>query len=345
MRLFGGKAFPGGTTKFFVSSFDSVHPAGVPCGNDVTKRLRISYIAFLKARFVQVIFKGRAITIMLLLLAVVVLIGRAVVAGKSDSKRKPVLYHGKSIETLFYSSRTNFPNREEMHVALLYLGTNAFPFLLANLKERRGDGVLYFKTYRALPAWIQRKLRYPILRDDIKTCSWDYLGWVHDLTEEQIEELCGCVPKMENPRVRISALNSIAGLYGTYPAYFALCRKLLDDPNPAIRLKAAIRLAQRPKRFQEQQARLFPILIEGLKIKERRRLLNEISYYNFGKIPPGGTGMIVTNSGGSILTSDEYLRNDLINALRGLKAETSEQSELQKQILSTEPAQSRSPYQ
>src|SRR5690348_2142822 len=89
--------------------------------------------------------------------SVLLLTGAAIfVAGslKRTPASKPLLYKGKSVEVWFYGSRTNFFNQDTIDAAekaFNALGTNAFPFLLGNLKGHPGQGVLYFKTYQALP--------------------------------------------------------------------------------------------------------------------------------------------------------------------------------------------------
>jgi hypothetical protein len=87
-----------------------------------------------------------------------------------------VTYKGKSLAVLFYGNRRNFfeePARRKAQEAIDALGTNAFPFLLSNLQQRPGNGALYFKFYRAMPKWLQAKLRYPISGDDIKFITFD----------------------------------------------------------------------------------------------------------------------------------------------------------------------------
>src|ERR1051325_3780819 len=84
------------------------------------------------------------------------LIGAAVLVAaflSTTPARKPILYEGKALEAWFYGSRTNFFLGEirPAQKAFDSLGSNAFPFLLGNLKQARGDGTLYFNAYRALP--------------------------------------------------------------------------------------------------------------------------------------------------------------------------------------------------
>src|SRR5215468_97279 len=87
----------------------------------------------------------------------------------SASHRSNVTYESKSLEQWFYTDKTNFlAEDKERENAFRAVGTNAFAFLLSNLRERRGNSLIYFKLYGMLPRWMQKRLPYPISEDDIK---------------------------------------------------------------------------------------------------------------------------------------------------------------------------------
>jgi len=262
----------------------------------------------------------------LLLLTLVTMIGRVPL-----NRGKTLVYNGKSFESIFYGNRTNIFIRDnpEGRLAILSFGTNAFHFLYENIKGMRGCGVLYYKMYRTSPTWVQAKLRYPILSEDLKKYSWEYVGWMHDLSKEQVQQLCVCVLETKNPRLRLCSLNSLAEFYGTYPDFFALCKKLLDDPHPGIRLKATIRLAQRAKQFQGPEPRLFPILAEGLTSKQTRASLINDSCYKFGQVPPGGTNGL---SRAFLDEMDVALRIEIMEAINGLRVVTPKETEQLREI-------------
>ena len=235
---------------------------------------------------------------------------------------KPLLYQGKSIEAWFYGSRTNFFREDTTKAAQKAfdsLGTNAFPFLLGNLKDNRGDGTLYFKAFHALPSWVQVRLYYPILSDDIRAFTWNYLRKMPRLAREQINELVDCVPSLVNPRVRMSGFNFMRSHYETDPAFSNLCRELLDDADSGIRLEGAISLAESSIVSDPREPRLFPILIDGLQSKETRKGCLDISGYRFQQIPPGGTGNVMGIYPG-LPDQDQYLRTRIETALYRLKA-------------------------
>jgi hypothetical protein len=82
-----------------------------------------------------------------------------------------VRYKGKPLEVWFYGSRTNFyadSTSTAATEAFKAVGTNAFPFLVSNLKYNHGNSVLYEKMHRHLPPLISTRLPYPISDDDIK---------------------------------------------------------------------------------------------------------------------------------------------------------------------------------
>jgi hypothetical protein len=64
---------------------------------------------------------------------------------------KPTIaYKGKPLEAWFYGGRTNFfleETRQAAQEAIDSLGTNAYPFLLANLKQNRAATELFILNF------------------------------------------------------------------------------------------------------------------------------------------------------------------------------------------------------
>jgi hypothetical protein len=145
----------------------------------------------------------------------------AVFVLHSSRPTMPV-YKGKSLEAWFFESRKDFfsGSRQE---AIEALGTNALPFLLSVLKQSRGNGALYFKLYRAMPAQLQVRMPYPLSRDDIKAMTLHHIIRMHRLPRDQVQTLADCVPTFDNPRVRMMGFNLIMN-YQTDPAFLKLCR-------------------------------------------------------------------------------------------------------------------------
>src|SRR5689334_16713389 len=116
----------------------------------------------------------KRIGISVLLSAVVLLIGILLFRPRPAN---PVLYKGQSIDAWFFGSKRNFfieDIREDAQTALNAIGTNAFSFLLSNLRERHGSIRSYFRVHRALPTRVQSWLPYPILDDDIKAITLEH---------------------------------------------------------------------------------------------------------------------------------------------------------------------------
>jgi hypothetical protein len=108
--------------------------------------------------------------------------------------------------------------------------------------------VLYNRAYRVMPGWIQSRLPYPLYSDDIKMTAFGHLWKMRDrLSRGQLHAVAELLPKYQNPRVRMSCLFFLSS-YRIDPGLPILCRKLLNDPSPAIRLEAAIHIGSRPLR-------------------------------------------------------------------------------------------------
>jgi len=78
--------------------------------------------------------------------ALIVLVGTPALLAlyvNSSPVNKTLIYRNKSLKTWVFASRTSFflePTRKAAQEAIDALGTNAFPFLLAELKGSRGNG-------------------------------------------------------------------------------------------------------------------------------------------------------------------------------------------------------------
>jgi hypothetical protein len=216
-----------------------------------------------------------------------------VLARSSGSPDKTLTYNGKSLDVWFYGSRTNFfheQTRQAAQEAFDALGTNAFPFLLAKLKESRGSGAMYFSLYRKLPSRFHPYLPYPISGDDIKAIALGHIANIRRLAPAQVQTLADCVPALANPRLRRRAFGIMSTTYETDRAFLKLCVRLLDDAHPGIQLEAAISLAESSIWRDPREPRLFRILLESIENKERRDAAISIWSYQYGQQPPGGSG-------------------------------------------------------
>jgi len=244
--------------------------------------------------------------------------------GLFSSRTRPLsgpLYKGKPLESWFYGARTNFfykDTQDAAKEAFNAIGTEAFPFLLSNLKENQGAGTTYFQLYRALPQQVQKHLPHPILSDDIRSITWGHVRHMPRLPAEQVEALAGCVPNLTNPRLRAAGFETIRCNYETEPAFQYLCRALLVDPHPGIRLKAAVSLAASSIVSDPHEPRLFPILLEALENKEKRQLSLDIDGYTYRQVPPGGSRRSMSPFPGQP-DQDVYLRDNILDALHRLK--------------------------
>lgn len=229
-------------------------------------------------------------------LPIVSLLGMAIFAGlilATLPSRTAVTYKDKSLNAWFYGAGTNFfqeTTRLAARKAIDALGTNACPFLIANLKAKRGNGALYFKLYRALSARLRTELPYPISGDDIQMITLHHIRQMQSFPKQQIQTLADCIPGLHNPRVRFMGFTDMRMKYETDPAFAPLCRKLLDDEHPGIRLEAAISLAESGIVADPREPRLFPILLSALESKKEREWSLDVSGYWFQQQPPGGSG-------------------------------------------------------
>jgi hypothetical protein len=235
------------------------------------------------------------------------------------SHKSGVTYEGKSLEQWFYGGRTNFLVDDKERVnALKAVGTNAFEFLLSNLRERRGNSLVYFKLHGMLPRWTQRRLPYPISEDDIKAISINYLFKLKDVPGAEFGALAECTPSFSNPRLRLFSLGHFLVELRGDPAFLPLCRKLLNDNNSAVRLDAAICVADSESKSDLTDSRLFPILIEGLQNKALRDANLDLCTYYFGQ-PPGGSGMgRFPSMSSNVPDQDKFLQKRIIRALDGI---------------------------
>jgi hypothetical protein len=250
--------------------------------------------------------------------------------------RSGVTYEGKSLEQWFYGGRTNFLTDDKERVnALKAMGTNAFAFLISNLRERRGNSLVYFKIYKILPRWTQRRLPYPISEDDIRAISINYLFKLQDVPGAEYGSLGECTPTFSSPRLRHFALGHFMVDRKGDPAFLPLCRKLLKDDNSAIRLEAAICVADSESKSDLTDSRLFPILIDGLQNKALRDANLDLRTYFFGQ-PPGSSGMGMRRFQSSNMPDQgKFLQQRIIRALNGIWFRgylTSEQKQLIKRL-------------
>ena len=182
---------------------------------------------------------------------------------------------GKSLEAWFYGARTNFfyePTRQAAQEAIDALGTNACPFLLANLKERRGNGALYCRLYRALPARLRTVLPYAISGDDIKAITLNHIRKMDSFPRQQFQTLADCVLSFDNARLRLAGYHVLRVKYETDPAFPPLCRRLLNDEHPGMRMEAALWLADSAIVADPGEPRLFPYLSPEQKDRFRQAI-------------------------------------------------------------------------
>ena len=230
----------------------------------------------------------RAIPIAALVLVSIAILVSLFVASRPA--KRTITYQNKPLDVWFYGSRTNFfreQTRRAAQEAFDALGTNACPFLLAKLRTARGTSALYFKLYQILPVWVQSRLPYPISGDDIKAIALQHMGQMSIISAEQVETLADCVPRLRNPRLRISGFQVMRMKHQAHPAFLNLCRKLLNDEHPGIQLEAAVWLGKSSLASDPAEPRLFPILITALESKEKRRPNLDISGYTYEQWPPG----------------------------------------------------------
>jgi hypothetical protein len=149
---------------------------------------------------------------LLMVIACVILVAAATLAAHffaTSHSAKDIVYKGKPLDFWFYGTKKDFFNestRRAAQDAIDDLGTNAVPFLLSKLKEKRGNGPFYFKFYRIMPSFIQGKLQYPISGDDIKAITLDHIGKMrHPIPKHEVQSVADCVLNFRNPRLRMMA--------------------------------------------------------------------------------------------------------------------------------------------
>ena len=82
----------------------------------------------------------------------------------------------------------------------------------------------------------------------------------------------------------------LSGAYQRRHEFLSLCRKLLDDPEPAIRLEAALPLAGSAIMGDPKEARLVAILLPAFERKEIRDDWVDLNRYGVQQQPPGSPG-------------------------------------------------------
>ena len=215
------------------------------------------------------------------------------------------MHKGKPLEAWFYGSNTTFfskPTRDAAQEAINAVGTNAFPFLLSKLKEKRGNNWLYFKSYitfyGALPAWMEARLPYPLSGDDIKVAAFRHLVAIgQTLTADQIDAVADCVQRLCTPELKMRALIVATGPYQYQDARLLqrLLRKLLNDTDEGVRLQAALCLAEGPIPSGPLEPRLFSILLSGLESKTvRKRNLDDTPGITYQEVSGGLTFPVPT---------------------------------------------------
>jgi hypothetical protein len=84
-------------------------------------------------------------------------------------------------------------------------------------------------------------------------------------------------------------LSLLTQAYSIDPDFRGLCRKLLDDPDVAVRIEAAIPLAESAIMADPAEPRLAPILIAALEDVEIRKHWVELNSYTYRQQPPGSS--------------------------------------------------------
>lgn len=268
----------------------------------------------------QIVVMGRRLQIAVLVVAIVIgcLVAWQVTRLSYQAEAKSDAFRGKSLEAWFYGSRTDFfsqPVRASAQEALDGVGTNAFPFLLSQLEAGRGTPVLYNRAYRVLPGWLKSRLPFPLSGDDIRAITFDHLGKLRGrLSREQLDAIAELLPKLQNPRLRMLGLNFLNQHY--HPGLPGLCRKLLEDPEPAIRLEAALPVAESAIAGDPAEPRLAAILLLAFEHREIRDHWVDINWYGYGQQPPGGSGRpLWITPVPNFLDQSEVLRSRIKTAL------------------------------
>jgi hypothetical protein len=259
-----------------------------------------------------------------------------------------VLFGGKSLDTWFYGSRNDFFServRDSAQEALNAVGTNAFPFLLAKLKAGQGTPAPYNRAYANMPHWLKAHLPYPLYSDDIRMVCLGHLWKMHNrLSRHQLHAVADFLPKCQNPRLRMQFLLFLSD-YQVDEGFLRMYRELLDDTEPAIRLEAAIPVAESAIRTDPKEPRLAGILLPAFERKDIRDQWADLSWYGYEQYPPGGSRRPPTiwppGVASELLPNeDKTLRNRIKTALVRLRPYlTPEQdSTLNKLIATTQPS-------
>jgi hypothetical protein len=225
------------------------------------------------------------------LVLIVVAVGVLLIARTRVSPGEGITYQNQSLAQWFYAGRTNFhleKTSNEADVAFQAVGTNALPFLLANL-EARGDSALYFRLYGSAPRRIQSVLHYPISAEDIQMRVFRHLTTYKKLPEASLEALVKKVPELKHPLVRISGLTTVYRLteHRTPEPFILLSERLLADGNFGVRLQAALGLVE--KDAKGKHANAAPVLLSALEHEaELDYYLNHKAFYF--REPPGSPG-------------------------------------------------------
>ena len=258
------------------------------------------------------------------------LVGGAIILAVRLSRHETT-YLNKPLSKWFYGERNDFfleSTRNRAGVAFQSMGTNAFPFLLANL-EARGNSSPYFRLHRALPKVIQAHVPYPISGDDIQMMALALFEGRQDLPPEGLAALVKEVPKLRNPRVRLRGLGVVQRLLGRQADWppvplVSLGKVLLDDEDESVRQEASLLLAD----INSEERRSYPILLSALGNKEKLRALASANSYIFGQ-PPGGSGngSPPPYRGHGLMDREEMERSRIIQALERVEPRLDEQQQ------------------
>jgi hypothetical protein len=120
---------------------------------------------------------------------------------------------------------------------------------------------------------------------------FDHLWQLHArVSRNQLHELSDYVAEFENPRLRLLGMRFLDGNFQIDSGFLKLCQRLLDDPEPAIQLEAAILLAESAIMVNPNEPRLAQILLPAFENKQMRDHWVDLSWYGYQQNPPGGSG-------------------------------------------------------
>lgn len=200
-------------------------------------------------------------------------------------------YGGKTASEWFFGKRTAFRREAQMRqaeAAFRGLGTNAFPFLVSQLKQRESwMNPLYFQAYPRLPNFLRTRAPLPISRSDIQFMALYYLEKIKPIPAEWANQVALCIPELKDSSVRFRALQILAERFRgpQDEAWFVdLMRTHLKDSQFFIQLDAAIRLSDRAN----TDAETFSILLRALLDYQLVSDSLSVRSYTLG-FPPGTT--------------------------------------------------------